>query len=40
MIYQAICYDPLTSAVLSLEEVRRMCDELFEVNRDFLGDYK
>ena len=37
---QAVSLDPLTSAVLSLEEVRRMCDELFEVNRDFLGDYK
>ena len=28
------------SAVLSLDEVRRMCNELFEVNKDYLGDYK
>ncbi len=40
MVYHAVYHDPLTSAVCSLDEIRRMCDELFEVNRDFLGDYK
>ena len=39
MIYQAVSLDPLCSAVLSLDEVRRMCDELFAVNRDYLGDF-
>lgn len=39
-VYQAVSLDPLSSAVLSLEEIKAMCDELFEVNRDFLGDYK
>ena len=40
MVYYAVYHDPLTSAVCSLDEIRRMCDELFEVNREFLGDYK
>lgn len=35
------CYmDPLCAAVCSLEEIERMCEELFAVNRDFLGDYR
>jgi alpha-galactosidase len=36
----AVCHDPLTSAVCSLEEINQMCDELFEINKEFLGDYK
>lgn len=40
MVYHAVYMDPLTSAVCSLEEIKNMCDELFEVNKDFLGDYK
>ncbi len=39
-VFQAVCMDPLTSAVCSLEEIQNMCDELFEINKDFLGDYK
>lgn len=39
-VYQAVSLDPLSSAVLSLEEIKLMCDELFEVNKEFLGDYK
>lgn len=39
-IYQAVYMDPLTSAVCSLEEIRMMCDELFERNKDYLGDYR
>ena len=39
LVYQAVSMDPLCSAVLSLQEIRDMCDELFELNRDFLGDY-
>ena len=39
-IYQSICTDPLTSAVLSLEEIRDMVDQMFEQYKDFLGDYK
>ena len=40
MIYQAICYDPLTAAVCSLREIRSMVDEMFEVNRDWLPQFK
>ncbi len=40
MVYHAVYMDPLTSAVCSLDEIKNMCDELFEINADFLGDYK
>lgn len=40
MVYQAIYMDPLCSAVCSMEEIKQMCDELFAVNEEFLGDYK
>ncbi len=40
LVYQAVSLDPLCSAVLSLEEIREMCDELFEINREYLGDFK
>ena len=40
MVYEAVYMDPLSSAVLSLEEIRNMCDEIFEKNTDYLGDYK
>lgn len=39
-VYQALYMDPLCSAVCSLEEIRNMCDEIFEKNTDYLGDYK
>ena len=40
MVYQAVYMDTLSSAVCSLDEIKNMCDELFEINKDFLGDYK
>ena len=40
MIYQAVCYDPLTSAVLSLREIRDMVDEMFKQNEDGLPQFK
>ena len=40
MVYRAVYMDPLTSAVCSMEEIKNMCDELFEVNKEFLGEYK
>ena len=40
MIYQAICYDPLTAAVCSLREIRSMVDEMFEINKDWLPQFK
>ena len=39
-IFQAIMHDPLTSAVLSLEEIQSMTDEMFAVNKDWCSDYK
>ena len=35
-IYQACYFDPLTSAVLSLSEIKAMVDEMFEANRGWL----
>lgn len=40
LAFWSICYDPLTSAVLSLEEIRSMVKEMFEVNKDYLPQYK
>ena len=40
LVYQAVSLDPLCSAVLSLQEVRDMCDEIFEKNQDYLADYQ
>ncbi len=40
MVYHAVYMDPLSSAVCSLDEIKNMCDELFEINKDFLGDYR
>lgn len=39
-VYHAVCMDPLSSAVCSLAEIRAMCDELFEKNGDYLGEYR
>lgn len=39
LVYQAICYDPLTAAVLSLKEIRTMVDEMFVTNRDYLPQF-
>jgi alpha-galactosidase len=39
-IFHAICYDPLTSAVLSLAEIKTMVDEMFRVNEKWLPQFK
>ncbi|MCL2099358.1 MAG: alpha-glucosidase/alpha-galactosidase [Oscillospiraceae bacterium] len=36
LIYQACYFDPLSSAVLSLEEIRAMVDEMFKEHEDWL----
>ena len=36
-IFQAIAFDPLTSAVLSLDEIQEMTNEMFEANRDYIN---
>lgn len=40
MIYHAIAFDPLTSAVLSLGEIRDMVNEMFAANKEYLGHFK
>lgn len=40
LVYRAVYMDPLSSAVCSLDEIKNMCDELFEINKDYLGEYK
>jgi alpha-galactosidase len=40
LIFQAICYDPLTSAVLSLAEIRQMVNQMFEQNKAYLPHFK
>lgn len=39
-IYHAILLDPLTSAVLSTDEIRNMTSEMFEKNREYLSYFK
>ncbi|HYW85659.1 MAG TPA: alpha-glucosidase/alpha-galactosidase, partial [Spirochaetia bacterium] len=39
-VFQAICMDPLTSAVLSLEEIKAMTDELFRQNSAWLPQFR
>ena len=39
MVYHACCFDPLTAAVLSLDEIKSMADEMFESNRDYLPQF-
>lgn len=40
MIYRAIAHDPLTSAVLSLAEIRQMTNELFAQHKEYLPQFK
>jgi len=39
-VFHAICMDPLTSAVLGLEEIKQMVRLLFEKNRDWLPQFR
>lgn len=39
-VFHSICFDPLTSAVLSLAEIKRMVDEMFEANKKWLPQFK
>ncbi len=40
LVFQAIVYDPLTSAVLSLPEIKQMVNQMFEQNKDYLPQFK
>ena len=39
LVYQSICYDPLTAAVLSLAEIKKMVAEMLRKNRDYLPQF-
>jgi alpha-galactosidase len=39
-IFQAILLDPLTSAALTIDEIRNMVDELFAAEKEYTGGYK
>lgn len=39
-VYQAAYLDPHTASELSLDEIKAMCDELFEAHKEYLYDYK
>jgi alpha-galactosidase len=38
-IYHAICYDPLTASVLTLSEIKRMVDEMFLAEAEWLPQF-
>ncbi len=40
LVFHAIAYDPLTAAVLSLAEIKKMVREMFRKNRDHLPQFK
>ena len=40
LAFQAILVDPLTSAVLTIDETRRMVNEMFEAEKEFLQGFK
>ena len=39
-VYHAVCYDPLSAAVLSLAEIRDMVQEMLEKNEDYLPQFE
>lgn len=40
LVFQAICYDPLTAAVLSLSETKAMVNEMLQKNKEHLPTFK
>jgi alpha-galactosidase len=40
LVFQAIAYDPLTAAVLSLAEIRAMVQDMLNQNRDYLPQFQ
>ena len=39
-IFHSILLDPLTGAVLTIDEIRQMVDELFQGEKEYLKGYK
>ena len=40
LVFQAIAYDPLTAAVLSLAEIKQMVNDMLRQNRNYLPQFK
>ena len=40
LVFQACCFDPLTSAVLSLAEIKQMVQQMLEQNQPYLPQFK
>jgi alpha-galactosidase len=40
LVFHAICYDPLTAAVLSLAEIETMVNEMLAQNQAYLPQFK
>ena len=40
LLFQACAYDPLTAAVLSLAEIKKMVDAMLKKNKDYLPQFK
>jgi alpha-galactosidase len=38
-IFQSLLLDPLTSAILTIDETRQMAEELFQVSSEYLRDF-
>lgn len=39
-VFHAVAFDPLTSAVLTLDEIQQMVDEMLEQNKNYLPQFK
>ena len=39
-VYRAAFLDPHTSSELSMDDIVKMCDELFEAHKEFIPEYK
>ena len=39
-IFQAHLLDPLTGAMLTIDETRQMVDELFEAEKEYVKEFK
>jgi alpha-galactosidase len=40
LVFQAVLYDPLTAAVLSMAEIKQMVNEMFKQNEDYLLQFR
>ncbi|MBN1312353.1 MAG: alpha-galactosidase [Anaerolineae bacterium] len=40
LVFQAVLYDPLTAAVLSMAEIKQMVNEMFKQNKDYLPQFE